>query len=274
MKDLLVYLPPLNQPQHITEYAISLAARTSAHLEGLTFSFLPDLAGYYATLPDEFFARMLRESEIQAENAWEAFVEHAKLAKIQYTARSHLATPAEAERIFGRLARCFDMAIVPQTDAVDPPFFNPSFEHAIFDSGRPTLFVPSIHRGPASLDNILVCWNGERWAARAVADALPLMKFAKQVHVLQIELGDAGAPECPAEEIARHLLRHGVTTELHTFTREDPDIAAAILSFAADCEARLIVMGGYGHSRTREVLFGGATRGVLESMTVPVLMSH
>ena len=100
------------------------------------------------------------------------------------------------------------------------------------------------------------------------------MKFAKQVNVLQIELGHAGAPECPAEEIARHLLRHGVTTELHTFAREHPDIAAAILSFAADCEARLIVMGGYGHSRTREVLFGGATRGVLQSMTVPVLMSH
>ena len=159
MKDLLVYVPPMNQAQHVTDYAIALAARLDAHLEGVTFSFLPELAGYYATLPDEFFATILRESESQTERTQEKFAERAKLANVRHAVRSYVATPAEAERLFARIARCFDIAIAPQADAVDPSFFNPGFEHTIFDSGRPTLFVPSVHRGPASLDKILVCWK-------------------------------------------------------------------------------------------------------------------
>lgn len=274
MNDLLVYLPPIDQPQYVTDYALSLAGRIDAHLEGLTFSFLPELAGYYATLPDTFFARILKESERQADSARTQFVHRATLAKVRYAVRSQTATPNEAERLFARTARCFDMAIVPQKQAIDPPFFNPLFETTIFESGRPTLFVPFIHRGQASLDKILICWNGERWAARAVADALPLMTLARQVHVLQINDAATAVPEYPAEELTRHLRRHGIAIELHIVTREDADIAAAILSFAAECEAKLIVMGGYGHSRLRENLFGGATHGVLESMTVPVLMSH
>src|SRR5688572_25274005 len=99
------------------------------------------------------------------------------------------------------------------------------------------------------------------------------MKLAKRVDVLQFELGNIH-PECDAAEIARHLVRHGITTETHTFRGENSDIGAAILSFAADRESTLVVMGGYGHSRAREVLFGGATREVLRTMTVPVLLSH
>ena len=109
------------------------------------------------------------------------------------------------------------------------------------------------------------------------ADALPRTKSRKASPTSCRSNSETLAPRnVRRSATARHLLRHGVTTELHSFTREDPDVAgSAILSFsAADCGARLIVMGGYGHSRTREVLFGGATRGVLESMTVPVLMSH
>jgi nucleotide-binding universal stress UspA family protein len=92
--------------------------------------------------------------------------------------------------------------------------------------------------------------------------------------VLQIEPVDAGSPRCQATEIVRHLRRHDVRATQHVFTRDNPDVGAAILSYAADCGTNLIVMGGYGHSRAREVLLGGVTRELLESMTVPVLMSH
>jgi nucleotide-binding universal stress UspA family protein len=269
MKDLLVYVPPAKKAAHLLEYAISLTSKLQAHLEGVTFSFLPQLARFYTTMPDGFVARIQQQSAADADNALQNFVERAGLAKIPHAVRC-VATAADDERSFGHIARCFDMAIVPQTEA-DETF---NFEDTIFVSGRPTLFVPAIHRGPASLDRILLCWNGDRWAARAAADALPLMKLASGVDVLQIELGGNGASNAPAGEIVRHLQRHGIKSALHVFGPEDRDIGAAILSFAADCGTRLIVMGGYGHSRAREFLFGGTTREVLKSMTVPVLMSH
>lgn len=275
MKDLLVYVPsPGKKEPDLTEYAVSLASALQAHLEGATFTFLPELAGFYATMPDEFFARVQKQSETDADNARQAFVDRAKLAGIPHAVRNCAATTADAERVFGRLARCFDMAIVPQTNTDDTTFFNPNFEDTMFLSGRPALFVPTIHRGPASLRRVLLCWDGGRWAARAAADALPLMRLAGGVDVLQIELGRAGPPQCQASEMVRHLSRHGIAAKLHAFGSEDVDVGAAILSFAADCEATLIVMGGYGHARAREFLFGGATREVLSSMTVPVLMSH
>lgn len=274
MKDLLVYIPPEKKEPHLLEYAITLASKLEAHLEGATFSFLPGLAGIYSTMPDEFFAQVQKQSETDAEKARQAFVELATRAKIPHAVRTCAATTTDAERVFGRIARCFDLTIVPQTNTEDATFFNPSFEDTMFVSGRPALFVPAIQQGPASLRKVLVCWDGGRWAARAAADALPLMRLAGGVDVLQIELGHAGPPECPAGEMVRHLHRHGIAAKLHAFGHEDIDVGAAILSFAADCEATLIVMGGYGHARAREFLFGGATREILKSMTVPVLMSH
>jgi nucleotide-binding universal stress UspA family protein len=274
MKDLLAYASPANQRLHSLEYAISLASKLQAHLEGVTFSFLPEFAGLYATMPDEFFTKIQTQSERDAASAQRNFLRSAGDAKIHHGVRNYTATSADAERIFGRVARCFDLAIVPQTDPDNDAFFNPSFEDTMFLSGRPTLFVPAIHTGPAALDRILLCWNGDRWAARAAADALPLMKLARSVDVLQIELGKDGAPECPASEVIRHLKRHGIAAEPHAFTRDDHNVGAAILSFAADCGATLIVMGGYGHARAREFFFGGATREILKTMTVPVLLSH
>lgn len=274
MKDLLVYIPPEKREPHLLDFAISLASQLQAHLEGVTFSFLPELAGFYATMPDEFFAKVQAKSETGANDARQNFEARASLAKIPHAVRNCVATVVDAQQFFGRVARCFDLAIVPQTDPDSAAFFNPMFEDTMFLSGRPTLFVPSIHKGAAVLDRILLCWNGDRYAARAAADALPLMKLAKRVDVLQIEHRRNGAPECQASEMARHLNRHAVTTALHVFGREDSDVGAAILSFAADCESTLIVMGGYGHARTREFLFGGATREILKTMTVPVLLSH
>jgi nucleotide-binding universal stress UspA family protein len=274
MKDLLAYVSPETSAPQLLDYAISLASKIDAHLEGVAFAFLPELSGIYATMPADFYARVQKQSDAGAANARVDFLRRASTANIHHAIRSYTTAADDAERIFGRAARCFDLAIVPQTNLEKPAFFNPTFEDVMLLSGRPALFVPTIHKGPAALNRILVCWNGDRWAARAAADALPLMKLAQHVDVLQIELGTTGAPECRASEMAKHLKRHGIATELHTFGSEVTDVGATILSFAADCEATLIVMGGYGHSRAREALFGGATRAVLRTMTVPVLLSH
>jgi hypothetical protein len=274
MKDILTYVPPAKQQRQLLEFAVSLASGLNSHLQGMAFTFLPELSGVYATVPDRFYATTQQQSEKRTDDACHNFLALANRAQVKHGISRHTAMTSEAAQVFGRAARCFDLAIVPQTGFDDAPFFNPAFEDTMFLSGRPTVFVPTIHKGPAVLKRILVCWDGSRWAARAAADALPLLALASNVDVLQIKSGIDGPHECGASEFGKHLGRHGITNELHVFGREDTDTGAAILSFAADCSSDLIVMGGYGHARMRQMLFGGATREILNSMTVPVLMSH
>ena len=122
----------------------------------------------------------------------------------------------------------------------------------------------------------MLCWNASREAARAASEALPLLKAAKQVIVLIVgpqTVADASSVE-PGANVAAWLSRHGVKVTVQRDTSADADAGSAILSHAADHDADLIVMGIYGHSRLREMVLGGASRTLLSSMTVPVLMAH
>jgi len=147
-------------------------------------------------------------------------------------------------------------------------------EGALFESGRPVIVVPFIHKGALKLDRVMVCWDGSRAATRAIADSLPLITKAKQVEVVIVANGRAKSDEVPGADLGQHLARHGLKVDVKRITSPDIDVASTILSYAADSSTDLIVMGGYGHSRLREFVLGGVTRGILESMTVPVLMSH
>ena len=172
------------------------------------------------------------------------------------------------------MARQFDISVVAQAepDAVGPERL--IVEAALFDSGRPVLIVPYIQKTPLKLGRAMACWDGSRSAARAIADALPFLARAKAVEILTVT-GEAGkSSELEGTDIAHHLARHGVKVEVERQVARDIDVASVILSRVADTNADLIVMGGYGHSRLREFVLGGATRGILGSMTVPVLMSH
>ena len=120
---------------------------------------------------------------------------------------------------------------------------------------------------------VLVAWNASREAARAVSDALPLLAGADAVEIVAFAPGgDHGEP--PAADIALYLARHGVKAIAARDVAPGIDIGARILTRAANADADLIVMGAYGHSRLRELALGGATRTLLEAMTVPVLMAH
>jgi nucleotide-binding universal stress UspA family protein len=144
----------------------------------------------------------------------------------------------------------------------------------LFESGRPVLIVPYIQKTPLKLGRMMACWDGSRSAARAIADALPILARAKTVEIFTVT-GEAGKDsELEGSDIAHHLARHGVRVEVERQVADDIDVGSVILSRAADSSADLIVMGGYGHSRLREFVLGGATRKILASMTAPVLMSH
>ena len=174
-------------------------------------------------------------------------------------------------------ARCSDLVIIGQRDrsfdfssVLDVP------ERIIIESGRPVLVVPNAGRFPKIGDRATIAWNTRREAARAVFDALPLLKDAQRVRIVWVNPQEdkSTSRDLPGAEIAATLARHGVKCETATAVSGEISVGDVILSGLTDDAADLLVMGAWGHSRMRELVFGGATRHILEHMTVPVLMSH
>jgi nucleotide-binding universal stress UspA family protein len=124
------------------------------------------------------------------------------------------------------------------------------------------------------LDRVLVAWDGSHGAARAIGDAMPFLRRAKAIDIVIVSNGRTTKDEIPGVEIGHHLARHGLEVEVRQLVAEDVDVANTLLSYAADNAVDFMVMGGYGHSRLREFVLGGATRGILQTMTVPTLMAH
>jgi nucleotide-binding universal stress UspA family protein len=147
-------------------------------------------------------------------------------------------------------------------------------ESTLFEAGRPVIMVPYVQRAPVKLDKVMVCWDGGRSAARAVGDAMPLLKRARKVEIVIIAHERGKPTEIEGVDLGRHLARHGLNVAVERIPGGDINVGEALLSRAADSGADLMVMGGYGHSRLREFVLGGVTRSILHSMTVPVLMSH
>ena len=140
-------------------------------------------------------------------------------------------------------------------------------------SGRPALVVPNTGSHGALDGEVLIAWKASREAAHAVCAALPLLRRSRRIHVCTAADTPGGAAG-PAE-LEAWLRLHGVEAAFQHHAAVPADMPGeGLLSLAADVEATLLVMGCYGHSRTREWVLGGATRTILQSMTLPVLMAH
>lgn len=174
-------------------------------------------------------------------------------------------------------ARYSDLVVIGQTDLEDPsPSVTPDFpEYVVLNCGRPVLIVPYVGHFATVGERALLAWDAGVPAARAVSAAIPLLRRAKIAQVAVFNAaGDLGKHgEQPGADIALYLARHKVKVNVSEQHAES-DVGNALLSLATDFASDLIVMGGYGHSRFREILLGGVTRTVLDTMTVPVLMSH
>jgi nucleotide-binding universal stress UspA family protein len=150
-------------------------------------------------------------------------------------------------------------------------------EYVLLNAINPVLIVPYAGEFSSVGQRVLIAWDGSMEAARAVHGAIPLLQRAGQVQVAVFDprVGPGAHGEEPGADIALFLARHGIRVDVSRHvTGGEIDIGNAILSHASDFGADLLVMGGYGHSRFREVLLGGVTRTILRSMTTPVLMSH
>ena len=274
VKDIIVNLG-LGARDPASVYAISVTEAFEAHVLGAAVSYEPVIPGnVFGGIPPEIIEGQRRESENKARAAVSRFEQTAKREGLSYETRILNTSIADAADQLGRIGRRFDLIVLGQPEADSWTPDEVIDETVLFESGRPVIFVPFIQKGGMTLDHVLICWDGSRAAARAVADALPFLKKAKQVEVLIVSEKPNKANEIPGADLGQHLARHGLKVEIKHITASDIGVASAILSYVADSGTDMIVMGGYGHSRVREFVLGGVTRGMLESMTVPVLMSH
>jgi nucleotide-binding universal stress UspA family protein len=275
IKDVLLHLDVGASPSAAADYALSLARAFDAHLSAIAFSYEEPLpASLFSRVAVELIEAQQRQSQLAAESAVAQFQAAARQSGVSTQAHIIKSAVPRAAEYFGRMARRFDVAVVTQAQPDKLPMREVVIQAALFDSGRPVLIVPYIQRDGLKLDNVMVCWDGSRNAARALGDAMPFLARAKAAEVVLVT-GDPGkSHEIAGADIAHHLARHQLKVDLQQIIVRDLDVANTILSHAADAGTDFIVMGGYGHSRLREFVLGGATRGVLRAMTAPTLMSH
>ncbi|HJV60755.1 MAG TPA: universal stress protein [Albitalea sp.] len=261
-----------------TRLAIAFAKERDCHLVGLAPTGLVDLPavpGSASSLAD-YAALAWDTLRDTAESVTERFREDCRAAGVK--SFEALIDEAEVAASLVSHAHCCDITLLSQASPQPQRqrIAQALVEDVVLRSARPTLVVPHAGRFETFGRSVMVAWDDSREAARALADALPLLVHAKRVQV--VTWNEAGTRSDDTlrprlDAVHRWLMWHGVSADMRIETT-DIGIAEAMLSRAADFGADLIVMGAYGHARWAERVLGGATRGLLAAMTVPVLMSH
>jgi nucleotide-binding universal stress UspA family protein len=274
IKDILLSLPLNPSADTAIDYTLSLASTFNARVTGVAFAYGKMPVGL---LGDERWVEGIEQLRKEAEDAAKAaigrFERAAETVGVSIETRRIATTFSGTAEMFGRIARRFDLSIVrqvePKTDSSDHLIL----QAALFDSGRPLLAVPIGQKGTAKFDRVMICWDGSRSAARALADSLPLLRRAKAIEI--VTAGDSETiKSASAGAIADHLALHRLNAATKQISATGMNIPDRILSHAAETAPDLVVMGGYGHSRLREFVLGGATRATLAEMSIPTLMSH
>lgn len=274
LKDLVVFVDASKGTPTRVEFAAALADKFDSHAIGV-FVKPPAMVPAYvmAQIPPE--ARKIHDDSLEemAQKAASVFNDRMRAAMRHDRSEWRVVhgDPTAAMALMGRYA---DLVVMgqhgPDEDEIASGLDG---DELVLSCGRPVLLVPHSYRIDTVGERVLIAWNASREAARAVADAMPILERAKQVTVLCINpppsLGDE-----PGADIALHLARHGVKAEAAHIFAHDIEPGDALLSRAADLSADLIVMGAYGRPRLRELILGGVTRQMLQQMTVPVLMAH
>lgn len=274
MRSILVVLHLQPSKDAVGAYGASLAWMTGAQATGL--SLVQDVAPvpmFVGSLPADFMARAHADLAAAAAAAEERFEAAAKRQGCAASTRRLTGPAGSLQAEFARIARYFDLTIIQQPEPGHWDGTELLLESALFHSGRPLLVVPYIQASPARLERIIFAWDGSATAARALADGMGLLRHAKHVEIVTVDRGQPAMVDPPGFDLCTNLGHHSIAAERKRLPTS-LDVAATLLSHAADTGADLLIMGAYRHSRFREQFLGGPTDRILKTMTVPVLLSH
>jgi nucleotide-binding universal stress UspA family protein len=276
-QNMLVHIPTERSARPAVDGSVSLATSCGAHLDAIAIGFeavnnVPFVAEGGAAVASFLEIEHERAME-RAQAALAVFEAEAKTAEISYGGRAVAGTFAEVVAMVGAAARLYDLTLVSQGEPGRGAFDNQFPQELLLQTGGPLLMLPYTFRGAFKAARIGICWDGSRLAARALRDAMPLLVQANILTAITLNASEVPADASPTQ-LAKHLARNGLPVKIISFEADRRDVQSSILSVAADESLDLLVMGGYGHARLQETVFGGVTREMLRTMTVPVLMSH
>ena len=259
-----------------TDAALGLARRHKAELVGVYANAAPPQYYYGESVLMSRAASVMEQLQTQSRDAvLNGFLASAAAADVPAAVRAGEASPSATVAALGRAS---DLIVVSQENREDVEAAHEIefVEQTLLTAGRPVLVVPSIGAFPVIGERVLCCWDGSREAARALADAAPMLRLASTLIVLTMEEGESrGKAQIAFEDLASFCEAHGMPAPEHV--RRDVKgvgVGSTILNAAADFSADLLVMGAYGHSKLRQWALGGATASILKNMTLPVMFSH
>jgi nucleotide-binding universal stress UspA family protein len=273
IKDILVGLATRDEADPAREFALALAANNRAHVTAVVYALTPDVPfsidpKFVSSLAEQFRA----EADQAVEAAWDKFEKAARNTGVEHTFKKKSCSVQVAATDFTSRLRTADIGILTQHKSGElERFGDVLLESALFRSGRPLIIVPRGFQRSFSISRVLIAWDASIHSTRAVGAALALMGADTTIEVFTVEEASKGAT-FRGSALVQHLRRHGLDAGLAE--RRERDVPEAILREIEFFRASLVVMGGYGHSRFREFVFGGATQLMLNKMPVPVLMAH
>jgi nucleotide-binding universal stress UspA family protein len=272
---ILVHVP-LGDAKVQVELAAALAKQNDAHLTGICA--LSEVALLRNARQNPFLRlEPTKVEELVAHEyagAGEAEKRFNAMAEEAGVSHSWLVGEADAADLIIHVSRLQDLVVAEQCGDPSDLLWGPVVQVAL--SGHPVLIVPRDWPSPEFGKRVLIAWNGSSQSAAAVRKSLPLLLRAKQVTVLlgQSRAAFPNGMRLPPLDVVAYLKHEGIAAEVNQIDVSDDDAGASILQRAKDGKCDLIVMGAFGRSRFREWILGGATRHVLENMTVPVFMAH
>ncbi|CAB3798952.1 hypothetical protein LMG28688_04855 [Paraburkholderia caffeinitolerans] len=276
-KSLTVHLDTSPRASARLSLALKLARTYGAHLNGQFAAFEPNPRDFYVMAGTADYYEAHRRLRAEQRAAIERLF-HAELARAQVEG-TWLSAEDDPIAAVAQRSRSSDLTVIGQTDLNEPEAYvaDHFVESVVLGAGCPVLVIPYTGYFESIGERVLIAWNGSREAARAVHDAIPFISRAAHVTIVATSSTFTSAvSEASCTDLAAMLARHGAdTVDIARFDRSASESTGeALLSYAADGGFDLLVMGAYGHARLQETVLGGATRTVLQTMTLPVLMSH
>jgi nucleotide-binding universal stress UspA family protein len=278
IRDLLVHVDQTEAAMVRRDAVLKLAEHFGAHVTALYLvaePFVRGVTGYH--LPADVVREHLRHAEEEADKVFAAALEAAQRHGVVLETRIESGPLDRLPAILARIARNADLIVVGEPKPAESGTDETALiETAFMETGRPALVVPYGGARAMPPRRVLVAWDGSREAARAVHDALPLLRAAKDVVILIVDAGKLGTRfgRQPGAGILAHLGRHEIAARVKPIESGGTAIGGLILAQAEAEGADLMVMGGYGHSRLREMMLGGVTRHMLQRMSLPILFAH
>ena len=272
-RDVLVHVNDGEGDRHLVEFAVDLTTRFRAHLNGLHVTPVADVPPLYK--PSQIATAVCRRSAALASDALAARLAFETLAVARLASTAWFATVgAVAEGVAAR-ARYADPVIIGQGEWQEPVERHPRpVAHSVaMLCGRPVLLVPAGITS-AEFTRIAVAWDGSREAVRAIHDAIPLLRSATTVHLLTVVKESDDLAAADAKALIAHLANHEISAESVVLRAAVADEHKALYASVEQGAYDLLVMGAYSHARWVEFIFGGATRSMLQSSNIPVLVSH